>query len=299
MGTMRTFITAIGFILFFTIFTPTVMANDGDTYQVGTDGLNVRTAPSNSAAVVGQLNSGDQVVVFQKEHGWAQTYYDGQVVWVAAHYLYQSGGGEAVTTTSQAGSESSSQSPEPASTASGTLNGYNIILDPGHGGNDPGAIGLGGTLEKNFTLKTAETVAQKLRDAGATVLMTRSDDKYVSLAKRVDISRSYATDAFISLHYNAYPLEGVNGFSTYYHTNGDDRELAASIQSGLKGNMALNSRGLMQNGYHVLRNNSDLAVLAELGFITNPYDLSVIQTSEHRQNVADGIAEGVLNYFNN
>lgn len=299
MGKIRIIITAIGFILFFAMLTPTVLADDGDTYEVGTDILNVRTAPSHSADIVGHLTNGDQVVVFQKEHGWAQTYYDGQVVWVAAHYLFQTGSDEAVTTVSNTGSETSSETTEPAGTSSGTLNGYNIILDPGHGGNDPGAIGINGTLEKSHTLSTAERVAQGLREAGATVLMTRADDKYVSLEERVRISNSYATDAFISLHYNAFPLEGVNGFSTYYASSGNERALASSIQSGLEGNMALNSRGLMQNGFHVMQNNSDLSVLVELGFITSPYDLSVIRTADHKANAADGIVEGVLNYFHN
>src|SRR5699024_6386736 len=182
--------------------------------------------------------------------------------------------------------------------SSGTLNGYNIILDPGHGGKDPGAIGIRGTLEKNHAINTAHSVAEGLREAGATVIMTRSSDTYVTLEDRISLSNEYATDAFISLHYNALPLESVNGFSTYYHTHGNRRLLADSIQSGLEQHMALNSRGLMQNDYHVLRKNSDLAVLVELGFITNPYDLSVIQTAEHQRSVADGIVEGVMTYFN-
>ncbi|HLS09445.1 N-acetylmuramoyl-L-alanine amidase, partial [Lentibacillus sp.] len=245
--------------------------------------------------VVGHLMSGDQAVVFQEKHGWAQTYYDGQVAWVAAHYLYPAENNTAVHVISSGGDHNTETQP---AKPTGTLNGYTIVLDPGHGGKDPGAIGLRGTLEKSHTMNTVYSVAEGLRNAGATVILTRSNDTYVSLEDRVSLSHDYATDAFISLHYNAFPLEAVNGFSTYYYTNGNDRSLAATIQSGLEQNMALNSRGLMQEGYHVLRENSDLAVLVELGFITNPYDLSVIQTAEHQRNVADGIVEGVMTYFN-
>ncbi|HLS09644.1 SH3 domain-containing protein, partial [Lentibacillus sp.] len=88
MGKLRLFMTATTFILLFAALAPTVQADDGRTYKVGTNVLNVRSAPSHSANVVGHLMSGDQAVVFQEKHGWAQTYYDGQVAWVAAHYLY-------------------------------------------------------------------------------------------------------------------------------------------------------------------------------------------------------------------
>src|SRR5699024_8862718 len=86
------------------------------------------------------------------------------------------------------------------------LKGYNIILDPGHGGIDSGALSINGEQEKDFTLTVANAVAEKLREAGATVLFTRSNNSYVSLEDRVKISHSYWTDAFISLHYDAFPL---------------------------------------------------------------------------------------------
>ncbi|WP_010531463.1 N-acetylmuramoyl-L-alanine amidase [Lentibacillus jeotgali] len=300
MGRARILIPAGFVLLLFLIIAPNALANNGQIHGVDADNLNVRSAPSHSAEVLGQLSAGDQAVVFQKKYGWAQTYYNGQVAWVASHFLYPMEDDAAASSvsaeseTNTTNTAESQQSTEP----SGTLNGYSIVLDPGHGGNDPGAIGYGGTLEKTHTMNTAYSVAEELRAAGATVMMTRSNDTYVSLEDRVSFSNAYATDAFISLHYNAFPFQGVNGFSTYYHTNGNDRALANDIQSGLNQHMTLNSRGIMQDGYHVLRENSDLAVLVELGFITNPHDLSVIRTEDHQANVADGIVEGVINYFN-
>lgn len=297
MGKIRFSIAAVTFLLFLTVFIPTVQANDGDTYDVSTDVLHVRSAPSQSADVVGYLGSDDQVVVFQEKYGWAQTYYNGQAAWVASQYLLPAED----DTVSGAADSSESERAVDAHTAnnpSSALSGYNIVLDPGHGGKDPGAMGIDGVLEKDLTMTTAESVVKKLRDAGANVILTRSDDSYVSLENRVSISHSHNTDAFISLHYNAYPLEEVNGFNTYYDSNGDEKEMAEEIQSALEENLELNSRGFMQNGYHVLNENSDLSVLVELGFMTNPYDLSIIQTDDHKANVADGIVEGVTEYFN-
>ncbi|MFD1039081.1 N-acetylmuramoyl-L-alanine amidase [Virgibacillus byunsanensis] len=177
------------------------------------------------------------------------------------------------------------------------LEGYNIVLDPGHGGKDPGAIGLGGVHEKDFIMPTTYKVAQHLRDAGATVILTRTADYFVPLGERIRISNSYNTDAFISLHYNTFPTYTVNGISTFYYTNGNDRKLAHEIQSSLAANVPLKNRGIMQGDYRVLRKNSDLAVLLELGFITNPDDLSTVQTLEFQNGVAEGIVEGLRSYF--
>src|SRR5699024_3341334 len=129
---------ATTFILLFAALAPTVQADDGRTYKVGTNVLNVRSAPSHSANVVGHLMSGDQAVVFQEKHGWAQTYYDGQVAWVAAHYLYPAENNTAVHVISSGGDHNTETQP---AKPTGTLNGYTIVLDPGHGGKDPGAIG--------------------------------------------------------------------------------------------------------------------------------------------------------------
>src|SRR5690625_7278401 len=80
----------IFFALLFTLFLlePVVKAENGQTYNVGTSNLNVRTAPSNDGQVIGQLGYGNQVVIFKESNGWGQTYYDGEEAWVALHYLY-------------------------------------------------------------------------------------------------------------------------------------------------------------------------------------------------------------------
>ncbi|SEP68840.1 N-acetylmuramoyl-L-alanine amidase [Virgibacillus subterraneus] len=354
-------VTIVGvFLLLLLVFIPSVHADSGQTYEVGTDSLNVRSAPAHSAEVIGQLNDGDRVVVFDKAFGWVQTYYNGQEAWVASDYLFAANG---VTSVNQKeitviadevrlrtgpgtqhkilGYASSGDtytmvktsnkwnkimlndgsiawiaswltnangSNHPAETSenhnhakkqsSGSLAGYNIVLDPGHGGKDPGAIGIGGTFEKGIIMDTADNVAKQLRDAGATVILTREDDYFIPLEERVRISNAYNTHAFISLHYNAYPSLAINGVSTYFHSGGDDRVLAGEVQSAIAQKVPLKNRGVMQKGYHVLRENNDLSVLIELGFITNPYDLDTVRTAEYHNNVAAGVVEGLKNYFN-
>ncbi|WP_077329489.1 N-acetylmuramoyl-L-alanine amidase [Virgibacillus siamensis] len=380
---MRSLTAGISLMLLFFIFIPAVHADSGKTYEVGANNLNVRTAPSHSAQIIGKLNSGDRVVAFEEAFGWVKTYYDGQVAWVASQFLYQAdnqggsdsgsssasvsnaspeqvtvtatevrirtgpgtehkiigytskgdtyslvksannwnkvalsdgstgwiagwltdynNGGKNTPDTANTSNDNSSNHdavPQSNNTANGSLAGYNIVLDPGHGGKDPGAIGIGGIYEKDVIMNTVDNIAQKLRAAGATVILTRDSDYFLTLEKRVQMSSSYNTHAFISLHYNAYPVMGVNGVSTHYYSGGADRQLASSLQSAIGQHVNLYSRGIIRSDYHVLRENSDLAVLIELGFITNPGDLAAAQTNAYQNNVADGIVDGLLNYFN-
>src|SRR5699024_2249859 len=177
------------------------------------------------------------------------------------------------------------------------LAGYNIMLDPGHGGIDPGALSLYTEKEKTLTLDFSKVIAERLRDAGATVLLTRSKDAYVSLPDRVRISESYLTDAFISIHFNAFTSSASNGVSTHYYEDGKSMELAQHIQTALDQHTNLTNRGVKQDDYYVLRENSKTSVLVELGFITNPSDLEIIGNGSYSSEVSEAILEGLTDYF--
>ena len=371
----RIFTVGIGFLLFLFLFIPTAShAESGQTYEVHSTSLNVRSAPADDAQVIGQLMTGDKVVAFQEQYGWIQTYYGGQEVWVAKHHLMSTGTAKSNTASSSEGTAETitvatdnvnirsgpgenhsiigsassgntynvaesagewykvsfkdgstgwiaawltsegakSQASEleteeaPASKTKSTstdqqpsnqsLEGYNIVLDPGHGGKDPGSIGLNGVKEKDIISSTADHVAQTLRDAGANVTLTRSGDYFVSLDERVRISDSNHADAFVSLHYNAFPIISIGGISTYY-ASGSGKNLAQSVQSSLASTVNLQDRGVMQANYRVIQQSSAPAVLMELGFITNPNDLSVVQTSDYQNKVAQAITNGLKNYL--
>ncbi|MDY0404083.1 N-acetylmuramoyl-L-alanine amidase [Virgibacillus sp. 179-BFC.A HS] len=176
------------------------------------------------------------------------------------------------------------------------LSGYHFVIDPGHGGKDSGTKGAN-ILEKTLTLSTAKKVAEKLHQKGATVTMTRTDDRFISLAKRVQISNVNQTDAFISLHFNSYTNSNISGLNTFYYSGGQDAQFAKTLQSALIRHTELVDRGAKKANYYVLRNNKDLAVLIELGFLSNPDDRKKVQTETYQQQVAEGITSGLEDYF--
>lgn len=199
--------------------------------------------------------------------------------------------------TNKASVQQSSSSKEKPTNTNRSQDGNNIISVPNHDEKDSDILGVRSKNEKNLTLAVANSVAQKLQNAGATVLMTRSDDTYITLEDRVHLSQSYWTDAFISLHYNAFLLHKSNGISTHYYSNGQDYRLAQEIQTALEKHTNFKSRGIQQDSYHVLRENEDLSVLVELGFITNPNDQAIILSENHPSSIANAITEGLINYF--
>jgi len=280
------------FVIMFFLSNTTIHAQDKDTYQVTVDNLKVRTAADSSSEVIGHLQAGDNITGFNEKHGWMLTYYNGEEAWVAAHYL-------SPTEQTEEGSKKQSNSESSSSNSSdGTLKGRTIMLDPSHGGKDPGSIGIDGIKEKDIALDYTQTVANELEKQGATVLLTRTSDNYVSLEDRVRISESYATDAFISLHFNAFTSSDPNGVSTHYYDANDDHELANHVQGALQQQTGFKDRGVRQDDYHVLRKNSDTSILVELGFITNPSDVQAIQNNENASAVATAIADGLQQYFN-
>lgn len=158
-----------------------------------TDGTNLRAQASTSSEVVTRADAGTQLPVTSKEGQWyLVALEDGRQAYIA-DWVVRTG-----SSTETAGAEKE-QPPRKA----GTLNGLTIVLDPGHGGNDGGTVGVRKTNEKDLTLKTAEILSHHLRSAGAEVVMTRQSDVYVDLRHRVSESHQVAADAFISIHYDA------------------------------------------------------------------------------------------------
>ncbi|WNF22674.1 N-acetylmuramoyl-L-alanine amidase [Mesobacillus jeotgali] len=180
---------------------------------------------------------------------------------------------------------------DPASVLKGKV----IVLDAGHGGYDSGTRGRS-YLEKTLTLTSALELAPRLQKAGAKVIFTRKTDVYLSLAQRVNISNYYNSDAFISLHYNAYSPTST-GVMTFYYNGYKDAPLARSIQSSLVSSTKLRNMGARYGNYHVIRENRRPAALVELGFLSNPYEEKLVATSTYQQKAATGIYNGLFMYF--
>jgi len=178
------------------------------------------------------------------------------------------------------------------------LKGKTIMIDPGHGGSDSGAIGPHlGTLEKMINLEVSQLLAKNLKEAGANVILTRQDDRKLSLQSRVDASILHQADVFISLHHNTSENYRVNGLITYFYSDGEDQKLAEQIQESLVKHTGLTDLNARFGDYFVLRENPQIAVLCELGFLTNYQEEIQINTKEYQRDAAEGIFQGIIRYF--
>ncbi|MEM8809759.1 MAG: DUF3747 domain-containing protein [Cyanobacteria bacterium P01_G01_bin.38] len=172
-----------------------------------------------------------------------------------------------------------------------------VMIDPGHGGRDPGAVGIGGLQEKELNLWISQRVQQRLTDQGIQARMTRSDDRELDLQPRVDIAERANATIFVSIHANAISLSrpDVNGLETYYYSSGIG--LARTIHNRVLGQTDLRDRGVRRARFYVLRNTSMPAVLVETGFVTGREDVARFRNLSERQQIADAIADGVVDYL--
>lgn len=175
---------------------------------------------------------------------------------------------------------------------------FTIMLDPGHGGDDPGAqTNDGATLEKEVTLKTALAVRKELQSHGFNVLMTRDTDKFVSLTNIGKISSESQANAFISFHYDSSATANTASGTTTFYRKDSGKLLAQSINDSIANILPLENRGFGKQDYQVLRENSKPAVLLELGYINNDFDAAYIKNKKYHQKVAESVYDGLMVYI--
>lgn len=169
-----------------------------------------------------------------------------------------------------------------------------ILVDPGHGGKDPGAIGIGGLQEKGVVLSIGLEVAKILEQRGVQAVLTRADDRYVSLADRVAQAERVNATAFVSIHANSIGLSQpqVNGLETYYYDTG--YSLARSIHRSILSRINVRDRGVKQARFYVLRKSSMPAALVEVGFVTGSVDSRNLANANYRKQMAEAIALGII-----
>lgn len=185
------------------------------------------------------------------------------------------------------------------------LGGRTIVVDPGHGGRDPGAIGPSGTQEKDVNLAIALQLARYLEQAGARVVLTRDRDVYVDLATRTRLANALRADAFISIHSDAIGAgRTASGTGTFYHpAPGEPPDRSASgllgeaVQREVLQAIGLPDRGVRQRAFYVLLHTAMPAVLVEVAFIDNPTEEKLLKDPEFQRRTAAGIAQGVLRFF--
>ncbi len=179
-----------------------------------------------------------------------------------------------------------------------------VVLDPGHGGIDKGAVSPNGYQEKDINLDIAIRVNNLLNSAGIRVLMTRTDDSYVSLGDRSRLANEAGADIFVSVHNNYSMLvdgsvnQGASGTETYYFSGSTRGYLLASlIQEEVAKRLGLPDRGIKTAGFVVLSYTKMPAVLVEGAFLSNYQDERYLQDPGVRQAMADGIFSGIVKYF--
>lgn len=172
-----------------------------------------------------------------------------------------------------------------------------VLIDPGHGGKDPGAIGLGGLQEKNVILPISKQIVEILKKQGVQVVLTRDSDYFVDLAPRVAIAERVDADLFVSIHANAMPANrsDISGLETYYFSSGE--RLARTIHASVLQNVNVRDRRVRKARFYVLRKSSMPSVLVEVGFVTGREDSPRLGTSAYQNQMADAIARGILQYI--
>ena len=195
---------------------------------------------------------------------------------------------------------------------SGAVSGRRVVIDPGHGGPDPGAIGRSGLREKELVLEIAFHLRRLLGRAGVYVTMTRETDrdfggeepgsflarKRRDLVYRVDLANRYRADVYLSIHANSIPNPQWSGAQVFYNpARPFARDLAASLQSAFAAHLGPNFRLTKPGDYRVLNDTTMPAAMVEVGFLSNPAEEALLATPDYRLKVAEAIYQGVLHYF--
>ena len=208
----------------------------------------------------------------------------------------------------QAAVISVNQTEQGAQKAAGPL----ILVDAGHGGSDPGMIGVGGLEEKGINLSISLLLRDTLEKSGYSVIMTREEDKglYDSSAankkaqdmqRRIAMIREHAPVLSVSIHQNSYHDAGVHGPQVfYYESSVEGKKLAEAVQSSLNDLLEVDRpREVKGNtSYYLLKRSSGILVIVECGFLTNPEEAQKLQTKEYQEKVAAAVSEGIRTYLN-
>lgn len=174
---------------------------------------------------------------------------------------------------------------------------YKIMIDPGHGGKDPGSEGRGGAWEKDSNLALALKIYDLLKqDPMFEPRLTRSDDTFVELADRAAMANDWNADVLLSIHGNAFEDASVSGTETYYRfANG--LPLANIIHQKLLDALGFPDRGVKEEQLKVLSLSKMPAILVEPGYITNAAEADVMLGDDGQQRAAQAIADGLKQYF--
>lgn len=188
------------------------------------------------------------------------------------------------------------------------LAGKIIVIDPGHGGVDGGAVSALGDFEKEITLQIGIKLANRLRTAGsADVVLTRDRDldyytpgkggKRNDLERRIEITQNSGAGLFISIHANAIKGKQWSGAQVFYHPGSEEgKKLAAIMQANLKDFPPGNKRKEKSEDYYILRKSTIPAVIVEVGFLSSPDEAGRLKNEGYQEQLAEAIFRGIVQY---
>ncbi len=185
-----------------------------------------------------------------------------------------------------------------------------VAVDAGHGGADPGKIGVNGAQEKDINLAVAKILKQLLEEEGFSVVMTREEDeglyeegssskKQQDMKKRCEKIDEAQPMVTVSIHQNSYTEQSVRGPQVFYYSHSDQGlNLAKNIQDALNTELKIaKPRQIKENDtYYILRKTQSPVVIVECGFLSNPEEADLLTTQEYQEKVAQAIKNGILSY---
>ncbi|WP_342478404.1 N-acetylmuramoyl-L-alanine amidase [Paenibacillus sp. FSL H7-0350] len=176
---------------------------------------------------------------------------------------------------------------------------YKVVVDPGHGGDDPGAVSVSGRMEKDFNLGLSEKIAANVeQDPQLEILLTRTGDAFISSQElfRPQFANNLPADLFISIHGNTYEDASASGTETFYYHE-ESLAWAETIHKHVIQATGLKDRGVKKGNFFVLRDTVMPSVLLELGYLTNPGDEAKMWTSGFQESVASAVVDGIREYL--
>jgi len=187
-----------------------------------------------------------------------------------------------------------------------------IVIDAGHGGPDPGAVGKSGSIEKDIVLVLSKRLKEIFSHSGAQVIMTRDNDQHINddaktsldskkvdeLKQRVVIANKKKADIVLSIHVNAFPAGNYRGSQVFYQRGSEkSKELAEDIQGELTRILQNTDRLVEPHDTYIMRESKMPAVTVEVGFISNPDEEKLLMDKNYQGKMAWAIYAGVVKYF--
>lgn len=192
------------------------------------------------------------------------------------------------------------------------VSGRLVVIDPGHGGPDPGAVATDGTLEKDIVLNIAKYLQSLLNQAAVYTILTREGDdsprlgpgrnflsrKRQDLMERAGMANQARADLFVSIHCNSFPQSIWSGAQTFYYPGQEEsKKLAIAVQSELVKRLGPNRRQANAGDYRVLKDTHMPAVVVEVGFLSNPREARLLADPSYQRKVAEAIYWGIIRYY--